>query len=356
MATLSSLDINTTAPAVIAWQWNDAPCLLAQPDPQIRDITLSTRFDSTGTFFQLNVPIRVKGIRTGTTLILRILSSSISSFDFAQSATVPDAVRDKFHSSTLLLDFVLDQHPQILISTEAQEPLSPSRAQSGIILDAVHQLANITSLSVYIKASEISKTQLQSVRDAISQGLSLVIQNDLTSMFGGKGAKVVSLPPPVDSLPPSYEQTEPPPPLAPIYDRKRPRKDSREERDEDIALIWAQLGKIQKLHREEIYALKEENQDLKQEIGELRERLATSENKQQELKEEFNALEARSELKGDELGDEMDLKIIETNADVEELSWKITSMREELDQDELVNRVKYKVLDHIKKGLSYDDD
>ncbi|KAJ4176950.1 hypothetical protein NW755_014143 [Fusarium falciforme] len=56
-------------------------------------------------------------------------------------------------------------------------------------------------------------------------------------MYGGSGAKMISLLDPVHLPPPAYDETEPPLPSAPILDRKRLRKDSRDERDEDIALI-----------------------------------------------------------------------------------------------------------------------
>jgi hypothetical protein len=241
MATLSTLDVNTTSPAVVSWSCNEVTRFLAEPDPQIRDITFTTRFDTTATFFQLNIPIRLKGIKTGTTLILRIPPSSITSFK-VESPTAPSAVRDKFHPSTRL-DFQLNAHPEVLVSTQAQEPLAPLRAQSGTVLDALHELANSTAISVYVNGIS-SKTQLQPVCDAIGKGLgpSLVIQNDLLSMYGGAGAKVITLQAPHTLPPPSYDQTEPPPPHAPIFDsRKRRRKDDGEERDEDIALIWAQL-------------------------------------------------------------------------------------------------------------------
>ncbi|CAG7566180.1 unnamed protein product [Fusarium equiseti] len=361
MATLSTLDVNTTSPAVVSWCCNEVTRFLAEPDPQIRDITLTTRFDTTATFFQLSVPIRLKGIKTGTTLILRIPPSSISSFKVtAQSPAVPSTVRDKFPSSTsTLLAFQLNAHPEVLVSTQAQEPLAPLRAQSGTVLDAVHELANSTALSIYIKGAH--KAQLQSVCDTIcngkGSGLSLVIQNDLLSMYGGVGAKVIALPPPhTESLPPpSYDQTEPPPPHAPIFDsRKRRRKDDGEERDEDIALIWAQLEKIQTQHGLELKALREENLDLKDEVDDLRKRLAASEKSHQDLKEEFDALATRTDVKVDEWGDEIDVKLIDARSEIQDLAETVKSVREDVDEDKLVDRVKYKVFDHLRTSLSHD--
>lgn len=360
METLSTLDVNTTSSAVVSWCWNEATRFLAEPDPQIRDITFTTRFDNTATFFQLNIPIRIKGVKTGTTLILRISPSSISSVEVTTSPTAPSAVRDKFPSSTsTLLEFQLNAHPEVLVPTQAQEPLAPLRAQSGTVLDALHELANSTAISIYVKGTA-SKTQLQAVCDAIGKDLgpSLVIQNDLLSMYGGVGAKVITFPvPQTESLPPpSYDQTEPPPPHAPIFDsRKRRRKDDGgEERDEDIALIWAQLEKIQARYGSELKALREENLDLKDEVDDLRKRLAASEKSHQDLKEEFDALTTRTDVKVDELGDEIDVKLIDTKSDIQELTESVKSLREDVDEDKLVDRVKYKVFDHLRTSLSHD--
>ncbi|RKK85926.1 hypothetical protein BFJ71_g14016 [Fusarium oxysporum] len=347
MATLSSLDVNNITPAVVTWRWINETRFLVGPDPQIRDITITTRFDSQETLFDLNIPIRLKGIKTGTFLIVRVLPSSISSFDFIEAPSVPDEVRDKFHSSTLLLDFRLNQRPKLLVSVEADEPLSPQRTQSGAVLDALRELANVTVFSVYIANSATSKAQLQQIRHAISDGLFLFIQDDLTTMFRGTGGKVVTLPSSTQLPPPAYDETEPPPPPAPIYDRKRPRKDEREERDDDIALIWAKLEMIQTRHSEELYALRDENRDLKQEINDLRERLIESERKRQDLEEEFGSLAGLTSERVRELEEHTDVTFSEVWQDMGELTSEVNAMKLRIDEDELANRVKFRVVDHI---------
>ncbi|PNP83707.1 hypothetical protein FNYG_02924 [Fusarium nygamai] len=354
MATLSSLDVNSTTPAVVAWRWNDTTRFLIGPDPQIRDITITTRFDSQETLFDINIPIRLKGIKTGTFLIVRVLPPSIASFDFIEAPSLPDEVRDKFHSSTLLLDFRLNQNPKLIVSIEAEEPLAPLRTQSGTVLDALRELANVTLFSVYIRNSATSKAHLQKIRQAISEGLSLFIQDDLTTMFRGTGGKVVTLPSLTQLPPPCYDETEPPPPPAPIYDRKRPRKDDREERDDDIALIWARLEMIQTRHSEELHALRDENRDLKQEINDLRERLIASERKRQDLEEEFGSLAGLTSERVRELEEHTDVTFSEVWQDMGELTSEVDAMKLRIDEDELVNKVKFRVVDHITASLSRD--
>lgn len=354
MTTLSSLDVNSTAPAVVSWRWNDTTHFLIGPDPQIRDITITTRFDSQETLFDINIPIRLKGIKTGTFLIIRVLPPSISSFDFIEAPSVPDEVRDKFHSSTLLLDFRLNENPKFIVSVEAEEPLAPLRAQSGTVLDALRELANVTVFSIYMRNSATSKVHLQRIRQAVSEGLTLFIQDDLTALFRGTGGKVVTLPSPTQIPPPSYNETEPPPPPAPIYDRKRPRKDDREERDDDIALIWAKLEMIQTRHSEELYALRDENRDLRQEINDLRERLIASERKRQDLEEEFGSLAGLTSERVGELEEHTDVTFSEVWQDMGELTSELNAMKLLVDEDELVNKVKFRVVDHITASLSRD--
>ncbi|KAF4450431.1 hypothetical protein F53441_6430 [Fusarium austroafricanum] len=347
MSTLPSLNIHKTAPAVIAWQWNGSTCSLAEPDPQIKSITLTTRFDTTCALFELSIPIKLKGIKTSSSLLLRIPPSSIASFDFLSSATVPQAVQDKFTSTALCLNFHLHQSLKVLLPADTHEPLYPLRAQSGTVLDAIRQLTNVTSFSVYTEALVLSNAQLSSISDAIGQGLLPPCCDDLASLYSGTGAKAITLSP--DTLsstsqhPPSYDEVEPPPPSAPIYDRKRPRKDSRDERDEDIALIWAQLQIMQKRDAERMRALELENEDLKRVIDEhkilidgLQERLMTYEKNQKDLKEEFGALETTNEQKnlefGDDIRDDMDVKILELKEDIDELRHYIQGQ----DEDDLV--------------------
>lgn len=354
MATLSSLDVNSTTPAVVTWRWNDMTRFLIEPDPQIRDITITTRFDSQETLFDINIPIRLKGIKTGTFLIIRALPPFISSFDFIEAPSLPDDVRDKFHSSTLLLNFRLNQNPKLIVSVEAEEPLSPLRTQSGTVLDALRELANVTAFSIYIKNSAASKAHFQKIRQAVSEGVSLFIQDDLTTMFRGMGGKVVTLSSPTQLPPPSYDETEPPPPPAPIYDRKRPRKDDSEERDDDIALIWAKLEMIQKRHSEELYALRDENRDLKQEMNDLRDRLIASERKCRDLEEELGSLAGLTSERVRELEEHTDVTLSEVWQDMGELTSELNAMKLQIDEDELVNKVKFRVLDHITASLSRD--
>ncbi|KAI1070900.1 hypothetical protein LB507_011010, partial [Fusarium sp. FIESC RH6] len=341
-----------------------------------QDITFTTRFDSMATSFQFSIPIRINGIKTGSSLILLFSPSSISSFEVtAESPAVPSA------SSTHLIDFHL-ANSDVHYTTEGQELLAPLQAQSSTVLDAIHELANRTALSYYVNKEsgildaihELANSTALSiyiqcisqklhsvpvpVRDIISRGLSLVIHDDIVSMYAGMGAKVTELPTPdlQSPPPPSKDQTEQPPPQAPNFNTRKRRRchDDREERDDDIAQIWDQLESMRKQHGAELQALREERDDLKHEVKDLRERLAAHVKNFKGVEEEFESLATRTDKKFEEMGDDMDVKFLDAKSDIRDMAEKVKGVKEDVDEDKLVNRTKYKVLDHLRTSLNED--
>lgn len=104
----------------------------------------------------------------------------------------------------------------------------------------------------------------------------------------------------------------------------------------------------------EIKALREENLDLREEVDDLRKQVAASDKRHKDLQEELDALETRTEIKVDDFSDEIDIKIIDARSEIQDLAESVKSVREDVDQDRLVDRVKYKVLEHIRASLSFD--
>ncbi|KAK7575203.1 hypothetical protein V3481_017167 [Fusarium oxysporum f. sp. vasinfectum] len=246
---MADININNTTPAVIGWEWNDSACSLIEPDPKFSDITLTTHFDKTCSLFELSVPIKIKDIRlkddkggenSVSTLILRICPSTVDTFSFASTTTGSESTRPKFTSYVTRLDFRLSKSLDVLVPASAQEPLIPARAYSGAVLDSIRQLSNATSLFIYVQDNVLSKNDLQYLTDAFSQGLFKSVrssQHALARLYGGNGAKIIRLSAQTGQSPPPYREITPPPPSAPIYNKKRPRQDSQNERDNDIAQI-----------------------------------------------------------------------------------------------------------------------
>ncbi|KAJ4125600.1 hypothetical protein NW765_001374 [Fusarium oxysporum] len=350
---MPDIGIHNTTPAVIGWQRNNALHFLTEPDPNYNNITLTTRFDTTCSFFELSVPIKIKGIRLKddkagdnsiSALLLRICPSTVKSLSLTSIATAPEAIRKKFTSAILRLDLGLGRNLDVVVPSNAEEPIVPGRAASGVVLDAIRQFSNTTSLSIYVQDSELFNTQLQSISNAFSQGLyksSRSAQHDLVSLYGGRGAKMIHLSAETGQLPPPYTESTSPPPSASTYQQKRPRRDSHDDCDNAMSQIWVVLAKM-KERDARMEALENENRRLKQGMGELQERLALLETqKDDERRVESQTAENAAELVN------IDLELMEIRQDVDELKMKADAV----ERGELVDTVKNDVLEYMRIRL-----
>ncbi|RGP64445.1 hypothetical protein FLONG3_9503 [Fusarium longipes] len=351
MSTSPCLDIHHSTKAVIEWQSDATTHILAKPDPQVSSITFTTRFDKSCAFFELSIPVKLKGLDTTTAITLRACASSIISLDIVKNPTVSPPIKQEFDSIALCLKFTLNHHLNALVPTPAQEPLSPARRHSGAVLDAIRDLCNATVLSIYVEARS-APSNLQSISDAASEGRLKSFSSlryHLASMYGGSGAKLVSLS--IDNaLPPSYDETGPPPPPPPIdsnYNKKRPRQDSQPPRSDDIALIWDELRSLKET-RSRVETLEAENKRLRQEneelvrgMDKLRERCAS-------LEDSFDALNKSTES----FMDTYDNELTELRDDIHSLEGAVDFFQEDQVGDESVKRVKDAVIQDILTRLS----
>ncbi|KAH7153954.1 hypothetical protein DER46DRAFT_638030 [Fusarium sp. MPI-SDFR-AT-0072] len=304
MSTSPCLDVHFTTRAVIEWQSDSesdrTARILAKPDPKVSSITLTARFDSKGSLFDVHIPLKLKGLDNTSDITLRACASSVISLDVIKNPIVSSEVEQEFKSPALGLRFQLNRHLDILVPTPALEPICPAgRARSGIVLDAIREFSRATAFTVYIEGRNASP-KLQSVSDAVSQGLfktSCSSRFQLASMYAGLGAKIVQLGADETLAPPSYEETEPLPPPPPIDhkpDRKRPRQDTATERAEEIALIWAELQMLKQAKDTDgkrIAFLEKENQELRETVAKLQEQYKAFDKSQQDIRHSFGALE-----------------------------------------------------------------
>ncbi|KAF5025496.1 hypothetical protein F66182_2401 [Fusarium sp. NRRL 66182] len=336
MSSSSSPDVDQTTPAVVEWERNDTTHYLAKPDPKIDNITLRARVDETCcALFTLRFPINLKGVDGISALFIHIHASSIASFDFTYATTIPDPARDKFGCTALRLAFCLSRNFRVLAPIAAKDPLSPSRSQSGKLLDAICLLSDTNSFAVYIAASQFPKGQLQRISDAVREARLKPFDNqdDLARMYHGTGAKVAHLPAQVQDAPPSYDETEPPPPMAPVNDRKRRRAETQDEPQSQIALIWAELKmmrerdqQLQQLQKQ-VVKLEKRNQDLQQNVDKLQEQIATLQEDNRLLRGDVEDVQGQqhdtdSALEGH------DTRLLELRDDLEELDAKVEAIKE----------------------------
>ncbi|WZH40729.1 uncharacterized protein QYS62_001667 [Fusarium acuminatum] len=355
------LDIHHTTDAVIQWESDGKTRSLSKGDPKATPVTLTTRFDKTCAFFELSVPLKLKAI-DHTTITLRACASSIVSLDLVKNPTVPDALQQELDSIGLCLSFTLNRHLDVFLPTAALEPVSPARAPSGLVLDAVRDLCQATAFSIFIEARE--NPGFQAISDAASQGLLKSFRSSrfqLASMYGGQGAKLVVLAGDALLPPPSYNEVEPPPPPPPIdlkNDRKRPRQDSQNEHNNNIALIWKELQDMRDImSRDEkrIEALETENKKLRQDNKDLSQGMETS---QQDLKHSLEVLDTDSErfmkMATEELLDTYDNDLVELREDMRAMEQAVKYIEEGHVSDESVKRIKDAVVQDITTRLSAD--
>ncbi|CAJ0545080.1 Ff.00g085530.m01.CDS01 [Fusarium sp. VM40] len=365
------LDIHHTTDAVIQWESDGKTRSLSKGDPKATPVTLTTRFDKTCAFFELSVPLKLKGI-DHTTITLRTCASSIISLDLVKNPTVPDALQQELGSISLCLGLALSRPLDVFLPTAALEPVAPARAPSGLVLDAVRDLCQATAFSIYIEARE--NPGFQAISDSANQGLLKSFRSSrfqLASMYGGQGAKLVNLAGDTSLPPPSYNEVEPPPPPPPIdlkNDRKRPRQDSQNEHNNNIALIWKELQDMKDIMARDakrIEALETENEKLRQEnkdvtqgMDKLRERCTVMETSQQDLKHSLEVLDTDSErfmkMATEELLDTYDNDLVELREDMRAMEQAVKYIEEGHVSDESVKRIKDAVVQDITTRLSAD--
>jgi hypothetical protein len=357
MSSSPFLDIQHSTKAVIQWQSDTTTHILAKPDPQVSSVTLNFRFDKTCAFFELSIPVKIKGLDTTTAVTLRACASSIVSLDVVKNPTVLVKIQQEFESAALCLNITLNHHLTVLVPTPALEPLSPARKHSGVVLDAIRDLSNATVLSIYIEA-RAAPSSLQSISDAASEGLlksSRSLRYNLASMYGGLGAKLVDLSAQTALPPPAYHETEPPPPPPPIdcgHTKKRPRQDS-QSRDSDIALIWDELRALKESRgrdKEQIQALETENKRLRQENEELVRGMDKIRERCTALEDSFEVLNRSTEG----FMDTYDNELTELRDDIHTLEGIVNFIQEGQVSDESVKKIKDAVVKDITTRLTAD--
>ncbi|RBQ72075.1 hypothetical protein FVER14953_14022 [Fusarium verticillioides] len=359
-----SLDLQHTTKAVVAWAMEDGTMqFLTRPDPKSSVITLKTWFNAEAAFFELAVPIKLKGVGVVADAILRVCASSIVSLQAVKSPSVPPAIGEAFKSTTLSLDFTLSRPPAIIVHAAATEPLSPSKRSSGVVLDAIRHLSKTTAFSVHIDARD-APPNMQQVTDAASQGLfrSCSTRYHIASLYGGVGGKLAESADSADTAPPpSYQETttsSPPPPLIQQpASKKRPRQDTNTDTErDDISLLWGELRAIKEAQSRvdvkqvqgRVEALETENQKLKEQNKELAQSLVSLLERYDALEDRFAALDS----KNDELAETYDLAFADLGENMDRLEGVIDFVHEGGVRDESLNVIKDAVVQEIMTRLA----
>jgi regulator of replication initiation timing len=353
----SCVDLHQT-PCAIEWQCADETSSLTTPDPSNTNIQFtirlnSTRPDNITALFEILVPIKLKDIPGSCAIYIRICPSSVTSFECSLGAPSSEAVKQKFDSATVCLNFELAKNPTVLVPTAVGEPVVAARPRSGKVLDAIYQLSRVTALSVHIKDALLSKNQLDTISNVVKRGHLEPLDGpeySISRLYSGKGAKIATLSNPT---PPSYaEAAALPPPTPPPHKRKRLRPKS-QTADDTISEIMAQVHEINKrnsFYAATLEAIQQENKELKADNAKLRAEVETLKKSHQDLEEEV----AELRVLGMDLGDSNEAEKIEMQDDIRELANQVDFIDRGKDDQAFLQRVKREVLHDLAARLSGD--
>jgi hypothetical protein len=340
MATPSCISIKRTT-AVLEWQWGGATRTLANGDPNHDAIQFTLQLDSSEhnsrfhAHFEISIPFRFKDKPAGAGVFLRINPFFIKSFNYVTLSKLSDALKQKFDSTTHL-DLELDKEMTVLVPSDVEDPVRPFRGRSGGILDSIRELSCVTSLRIYIEESLLSVDELKLISEAVGNRqiqTSSDPNHDISRMFGGGGAKAVTIapsePPPYE--PPSYENATQ---GAASSKRKRLRQDNPPDVLTDI------LNKLKKLESV-VGKLQADNAQLRVQNDQLRDKVTR-------LEKSFEGLEAAQSLANGNDADEV--TILELQEDVNYLDGRVTFLESGRDE-EFKEELKTEVAEEIARRI-----
>lgn len=288
----SSDDINVSgAPAVVTWDGHSP----------LSDVTCDVRrYASTNTaFIKLRATVMLKtpaSLPSKTSMFLFIHPERIQTvaLDESSESTSQEAVKKKLGQDTYCLRFTLDR-PAALIGPTNPENITPKNKSSGETLHHLRSLAREPGFSVYLPAKVVTKARLHSLCEAAScHGLkSIAWQADMTSLYGGRGGRLIEDGPEAASAnPPSYDELEPGPPMPPTSQGSISQGSSKKRRREsgDSNAQPADLSVMEAMCRKIMGEMKAE---LKQDMSDRLQQLETKimERIEQRLAEESARIE-----------------------------------------------------------------
>ncbi|KAM0215235.1 hypothetical protein ACHAQD_008427 [Fusarium lateritium] len=339
--------------AALGYQYDDATRFLAKPDPEHTPIRFTLHIAANSALFDLVIPIKYKAKTTSKSINLRLNPLSITSLEYSTRTDLPDAIKSIFPSATCL-ELSLRQAAAILIPSFIKEPVEVARRRSGLILNSLYELSHVTKLSIYIPDTSLSLDQLQSISTAIThQNLQPFSgpDYDISRMFSGSGAKATTLPAP---LPPSYDKIAATEVNAPLYSeaatfdppntRSRKRKPSQEAvPDSDSDAVWKKLGRLEEIFTSRATQDSLLIQELRADVIQLQDQLATYRTKNEELEMEVaNLREVLATVNDGEI-----VELVEIRDDIKSMESRIDFIERGKDDDELGKKIKGEIFDEM---------
>lgn len=210
-------------PAVVEWTGSDGESLHLGDSLSASPVSLDMSFDSTAksVSFRLRIVVQIhRDSSNKTPLYLHIGPEDI------ETITCQHAHQEQTTSTQSSLEIKLKQLVALIGPPFRLRPSNKARA--GVV-NAAKALATTREFTLRVQNSLLSESQYKAIHDAVfSEYRSSSGRPDLASLYGGLGGKQIvardadSIPAPGDGTeaPPSYDEVEAPPPMAPLWHGK----------------------------------------------------------------------------------------------------------------------------------------
>lgn len=170
---------------------------------------------SNSAFLQLKASASLKARHGRTNIFVCIQPERIKTIAVVEDDEGTQPATDKLATSAHSLRLDLIRSPSLIVP---KGNLTPRNKNSGVLLDSLQALAKQTCFSVHIPCATLVKSRLVSFCEALSSGgvRSSPKFQDIASLYGGKGARVIEYEPeelvaPGNVLPGAEPEAQSPP-------------------------------------------------------------------------------------------------------------------------------------------------
>ncbi|KAI7780586.1 hypothetical protein LA080_015869 [Diaporthe eres] len=339
--------------ALVEWVGSDGQTIQIGDSLSASPVSLDMTFDSTAksVFLRLRIVVQIhRDSSNKTPLYLHIGSEDIETI----VCQFPNQKQATFTQTSFEIKL---RRPVPLIGPPFR--LRPSNKTRASLVNNARALATRREFSIHVQDDLLSESQCKAIHAAVySEFHSSSGHLDLASLYGGLGGKQIAardadtIPARDDGTeaPPSYDEVEAPPPMAPLWQSSDPGPSSKKRRlSSSAADAAASLLSVEAICRK---LMAEQQAKTEQALQAMEDRLTTH------LDSRYDRLEKESQEARKELLRELNSKMSELQGQVNELKQQVDglndNMVEELEKlseeiqvvsDDIDNRVDFRVDD-----------
>ncbi|KAL1853920.1 hypothetical protein Daus18300_011662 [Diaporthe australafricana] len=343
-----------SVPVLVDWAGPDDQMLQLGDSLSTSPVSFDMTFDSTtkSIFLRLRVVVQIHRDSSNKTPLYLYIGP-----DDIETITCRDSHQSPAASTANRLDIRL-RSPVALIGPPFR--LRPSNKARANVVNCARDLAMRREFSILIQEGLISEPQSTAIREAVYSEYRSSENLDLASLYGGLGGKQLGPkapetgPAPEDDgtemPPPSYDQVDAPPPMAPLWQESDPEPSSKKRRlSTSTADPTTSLLAVETICRK---LIAEQQAKTEQTLRAMEDRLTTH------LDSRYNCLQRESQEARNELSSELNSRMSELRGQVDELKQKVDghneTMVEELEKlseeiqvvsDDIESRVDFRVDD-----------